>query len=96
MTARIEVAAAGSVVTGSMTMDNAATLLAQGVQALAQGRTTFDLSAVTEVDSSGLAVLFGWQRAALSSGKAITIVNPPHNLHSLADVYDVTGLLSLS
>ncbi|MEW6512844.1 MAG: STAS domain-containing protein [Pseudomonadota bacterium] len=96
MNARIEAAAAGSAVTGSMTMGSAATLLAQGVQALREGRTTFDLSAVTEIDSSGLAVLFGWQRAAQAGGKTITIVNPPHNLRSLADVYDVTGLLSLS
>ena len=96
MNARIEVAAAGSAVTGSMTMGSAATLLTQGVQALGEGRTTFDLSAVTEIDSSGLAVLFGWQRAAQASGKTITIVNPPHNLRSLADVYDVSGLLSLS
>lgn len=96
MNARIEAVAAGSAVAGSMTMDNAANLLAQGAAALAQGKTTFDLSGVTEIDSSGLAVLFGWQRAAQAGGKAITIVNPPHNLRSLAEVYDVSGLLSLS
>ena len=79
-----------------MTMDNAAALLAQGAAALAQGKTTFDLSGVTEIDSSGLAVLFGWQRAAQVQGKGITILNPPHNLRSLADVYDVSDLLSLS
>lgn len=96
MITRIEASAAGSTVNGSMTMDHAATLLAQGVEALTQGRTTFDLSGVTEIDSSGLAVLFGWQRAAQASGKSIAIVNPPHNLKSLADVYDVSGLLPLS
>jgi phospholipid transport system transporter-binding protein len=95
MNARIDVVAFGSAVAGSMTMDHAASLLAQGATALAQGKTTFDLSGVTEIDSSGLAVLFGWQRAAQASGKAITIINPPHNLRSLADVYDVSGLLSL-
>lgn len=96
MNVRIQAIDGNTAVSGSMTMDNAAALLAQGVQALAQGRTTFDLSEVTEIDSSGLAVLFGWQRAAQASGKAISIVNPPHNLRSLADVYDVSGLLSLS
>lgn len=96
MNTRIAATAAGSVITGSMTMDNAAALLAQGATALAQGKTTFDLSGVTEIDSSGLAVLFGWQRAAQVQGKGITILNPPHNLRSLADVYDVSDLLSLS
>lgn len=96
MSVRIQALDGGSAISGSMTIDNAAVLLAQGVQALAQGRTTFDLSEVTEIDSSGLAVLFGWQRAAQAAGKVITIVNPPHNLRSLADVYDVSGLLSLS
>lgn len=96
MSARIESVAAGSAVTGSMTMDNAATLLAQGTTALAQGKMTFDLSGVTAIDSSGLAVLFGWQRAAQAGGKSIAIVNPPHNLRSLAEVYDVSSLLSLS
>ncbi len=92
----IEASVAGSTVSGGMTMDNAATLLAQGAEALAKGITTFDLSRVTEVDSSGLAVMFGWQRTALMQGKTIAIVNPPQNLRSLAEVYDVTALLPLS
>jgi phospholipid transport system transporter-binding protein len=96
MNARIEADAAGAKVSGSMTMDNAATLLAQGVAALDAGRTVFDLAGVTEVDSSGLAVLFGWQRAAQSKGKSLAIVNSPHNLRSLADVYGVAELLPLS
>jgi phospholipid transport system transporter-binding protein len=93
--ARIEVAADGASVSGPMTMENAAALLAQGRAVLAQGATTFDLAAVTEVDSSGLAVLFGWQRAAQAQGRSIAVRNPPHNLRSLAGVYDVAGLLAL-
>lgn len=96
MSARLEAAGGGMTVSGDMTMDHAAILLAQGVTALEQGKTAFDLSAVGEIDSSGLAVLFGWQRTAHQLGKHITIVNPPHNLRSLADVYGVTGLLPLS
>lgn len=96
MSARIEVDAAGAKVSGSMTMDNAAVLLAQGVAALEAGRTAFDLAGIAEVDSSGLAVLFGWQRAAQAQGKSLAIVNPPRNLRSLADVYGVTELLPLS
>ncbi len=96
MSARIETDAAGAKVSGSMTMDNAAALLAQGMAALDAGRTAFDLAGVTELDSSGLALLFGWQRAAQAQGKSLAIVNPPHNLRSLADVYGVAELLPLS
>jgi phospholipid transport system transporter-binding protein len=96
MNARIEAAASGAQVLGSMTLDSAAALLAQGLAALDAGRTAFDLSGVSEVDSSGLAVLFGWQRAATVQGKTISILNPPQNLCSLADVYGVSGLLPLS
>ena len=86
----------GSAVSGSMTTDNAATLLAQGVAAVEQGKTRFDLAEVTEIDSSGLAVLFGWQRAAQAQGNAITVINPPQALRSLADVYGVAELLPFS
>jgi phospholipid transport system transporter-binding protein len=88
MSIRIEADASASKISGSMTMDHATALLADG--------TTFDLSAVAEIDSSGLAVLFGWQRAAAALGKSLTIVNPPDNLRSLADVYGVADLLPLS
>lgn len=83
-------------VTGNMTMDNAAGLLARGVAALAEGKTRFDLTAVDAIDSSGLAVLFGWQRAAHAQGRTISIDHPPQNLRSLADVYGVSELLPLS
>ena len=96
MSIRIEADGSASKVSGSMTMDHATVLLADGTAALQAGRTTFDLSAVAEIDSSGLAVLFGWQRAADAMGKSLTIVNPPNNLRSLADVYGVADLLPLS
>jgi phospholipid transport system transporter-binding protein len=56
----------------------------------------FDLAAVTDVDSSGLAVLFGWQRAAQAQGKTLKVTNPPASLVSLAEVYGTTELLPLS
>jgi phospholipid transport system transporter-binding protein len=55
----------------------------------------FDLAAVAEVDSSGLAVVFGWSRAAAAAGQTLRIVNPPANLISLAELYGVTELLPL-
>jgi phospholipid transport system transporter-binding protein len=70
-------------------------LLAAGKAAVAQSVTSFDLAKVEDVDSSGLATVFGWMREAQAQGKTIRIVNPPKNLVSLADVYGVGDLLPL-
>ncbi len=96
MNVSIQPGAGGMAVSGSMTLETAATLLADGVTALDKGESRFDLSAVANIDSSGLAVLFGWQRAARDHGLMLQIVNPPHNLISLAEMYGVSELLPLS
>lgn len=80
-------------IAGSMTMTTARGLLEQGVAALASGDPLFDLSGVDEADSAGLAVLFGWQRAATAQGKPLRVANLPASLVSLADVYGVSDLL---
>ncbi len=80
-------------VTGAMNMGAAAGLLAEGVGFVSRPETVFDLAGVTEVDSSGLAVIFGWQRAAKLQNKTIRIANLPQSLRSLADVYGVGALL---
>lgn len=83
-------------VSGNMTMETASALLAAGSAEFADAIPLFDLSGVDAVDSSGLAVLFGWQRAALAQGKVLRLASPPHNLISLAAVYGVADLLPLS
>ena len=55
-----------------------------------------DLSGVTDIDSSGLSVVFGWLRAAKAQGKSIRIANPPKDFISLAEVYGVTDQLPLA
>lgn len=80
-------------VDGVMTLPTAAVLLSEGSALIAQGKTVVDLAAVTAVDSSGIAVVFGWLRAANSTGKSIRIVNPPGNFMSLAEVYGVADQL---
>lgn len=96
MTTGIQRAEGRFEVSGGMTLETASELLASGVSALSSGDPIFDLSAVSDIDSSGLAVLFGWQRAAQAQGKTLRIARPPHNLISLAEVYGVTDLLPLS
>lgn len=80
-------------VSGPMTMSGAAALLAEGEAAIAANASAFDLAAVTEMDSSCLAVVFGWMRAAIAGGKTLRFLNPPQNLLSLAAVYGVADLL---
>lgn len=85
-------------VSGDMTLVTASALFARGLE-VSQSQSqplVFDLAGVGEVDSSGLAVLFGWMRAAETRGTTLRIDNPPANLVSLAQVYDVSDLLPLN
>ncbi|MDP1526648.1 MAG: STAS domain-containing protein [Rhodocyclaceae bacterium] len=96
MSVSVEARAGGFHVVGDMTLETAASLFSKGIQISTEPTLVFDLTAVDEVDSSGLAVLFGWMRAAEAQGKTLRIDNPPANLVSLAQVYDVSDLLPLS
>lgn len=96
MNSGIQPVGGGLAVSGNMTLETAAALLVSGVTALEKGEPRFDLSSVADIDSSGLAVLFGWLRAARARGLALSIVNPPRNLISLAEMYGVSELLPLS
>jgi len=89
-------------VSGPMRMAEAKALLAEGDAAMASAGKPhssafrFDLGAVTEMDSSALAVVFGWVRAAKARGASLHLINPPQNLTNLAAVYGVAELLPLS
>lgn len=89
----IEVSAETAKVASVMTLTSAKSLLEEGVRLIAGPVSVFDLGTVSEVDSSGLAVVFGWLREAQRQGKTIRIVNLPQNLSSLAQVYGVSDLL---
>ncbi|MEK7736645.1 MAG: STAS domain-containing protein [Pseudomonadota bacterium] len=83
-------------VSGDMTLPSASMLLEDGGKALENPETVFDLAQVTDVDSSCIAVIFGWLREAQRQEKTIRIINPPKDLLSLAAVYDVSELLPLA
>lgn len=86
------------IVEGAMNLSTAKELLEAGNQSLqkgAAGQRKFDLAAVGEVDSSGLAVVFGWLRTAKARNQSLRLVNPPQGLLSMADVYGVSDLLPL-
>ena len=79
----------------AITLDLAESALQAGLGAIADGQTQFDLSNVTAVDSSAVAVLLNWQRAAAAASSSLRFSNVPASLISLMDVYGVNGLLTV-
>jgi phospholipid transport system transporter-binding protein len=77
----------------ALTIAHARAELAAGLAAIAGGETGVDLARVTEVDSSAVATLLAWQRAAREKGRALAVVNMPESLRSLASLYGVDGLV---
>lgn len=56
-------------------------------------RLTIDFAAITEVDSSAVALLLEWRREAARLAKGLEFVNLPANLLALAELYGVTALI---
>lgn len=83
-------------VTAPMVMDNARGLLEAGRSAFSGNREVVDLGGVTEVDSSALAVMLGWLRAAEGRGAQVVFANLPASVRSLAELYGLTDLLPLA
>lgn len=81
---------------GAMTLSSATALLNEGNALIVAGRELIDLAGVTDVDSSGISVVFGWLRAARAAGKTIRISNAPKDFISLAEVYGVADQLPLA
>ncbi|SHH65705.1 lipid asymmetry maintenance protein MlaB [Massilia sp. CF038] len=77
----------------SLTVQNATSALDQGLAAIKAGTTVFDLASVKLADSSAVAVLLAWKRAARKSGTALSYVNVPAGLQSLAALYGVDSFL---
>lgn len=77
----------------ALTLDTARTVLNAGLEAIRAGQDAIDLSGLRTVDSSAVATLLAWQRAARSGGKTLQFLHPPANLLSLAQLYGVAALL---
>ena len=75
---------------------NAASLLHLGEAAIAGGDCQIDLSAVKRCDTSAVALLLAWQRAARARGTRLELRGIPPALHSLATLYGVDALASVS
>jgi phospholipid transport system transporter-binding protein len=84
------------VVSGPVTLTNAAQVLEQGRQYLAEGVRAVDFGEVTEVDSSALALALAWLRDARAAKREIAFANLPEALQTLARLYGVEEHLPLS
>ncbi|MFM0052567.1 STAS domain-containing protein [Caballeronia grimmiae] len=78
----------------TLTHESAKSALEAGLSRIAAGATEVDCAPLRRFDSSALAVLLAWQRAATSRGAALGIVNLPSGLASLAQAYGVDTLLT--
>jgi phospholipid transport system transporter-binding protein len=76
----------------TLTQKNALAVEADGLRDLAQLETV-DCAALSDFDSSALAVLIAWQKKLRQHQRKLTLVSPPPKLCVLAQVYGVAELL---
>jgi phospholipid transport system transporter-binding protein len=79
----------------TLTVENARTSLEAGLAAITSGQTEIDLAMLSVVDSTAVATLLAWQRAAQKRHATLVFKNLPPNLLSLVTVYGVTDLLQI-
>jgi phospholipid transport system transporter-binding protein len=78
---------------GAVTVDNAASLLNELKPHLERGIQTLDLSAVEQVDSAALALIFSSLRQSRAAGHELSLAGLPANVMTLAELYGVAELL---
>lgn len=82
---------------GALNLANMARLLAETEAYVAQPTLpealVIDFAEVTDVDSSGVALLLHWRREAQRIGKPLRYVHLPPNLASLAELYSVDEMI---
>jgi phospholipid transport system transporter-binding protein len=83
-------------VSGPVTLANAARLLEEGRQHLAEGARTVDLGEVTELDSSLLALMLAWLRDARANKRELAFANLPQSLQTIARLYGVEELVPVA
>jgi phospholipid transport system transporter-binding protein len=76
-----------------LTQAEAADVVRAGLQALADGATGIDLGGLQRFDSTAVAALLEWRRAAAARGVPLRVTGMPDGLESLARVYGVSDLL---
>ena len=80
-------------VSGAMSMPHVEALLAESASLEIEKNIEIDLSAVSDVDTATISLLFEWLRQARSRKCKVTYTNLPENLASLATLYGVLELI---
>ena len=83
-------------VSGPVTLHNVAAILEEGRRHIEEGVRTVDLGEITEMDSSLLALMLAWMRDAAGRGGELGFANLPEALQTIARLYGVEGLLSVT
>jgi phospholipid transport system transporter-binding protein len=81
------------VLEGAVTLDSVPALLPQGLALIDRDEVRIDLSGVTAADSSAVALLLEWLRAARRARRRVVYVNLGNSLGSLVALYGVSELL---
>lgn len=84
------------VLEGALTMETAASRLAEGRRLASSGNLLLDLSAVTDSDSAALALIIDWVKTARAAGHGVAVQGMPAGISSLAELYGVAELLPLN
>jgi phospholipid transport system transporter-binding protein len=80
--------------TGPLTVDSAAEVLAASQDAPLPETGVVTLKAVDAVDSAAVALLLSWRRRARAEGRTLGFVDVPASLVALAGLYGVQDLLA--
>lgn len=78
----------------SLTLPHVRSIFEDGLRAVAGGQTDIDFQTVNLVDSSAVAVLLGWKKAAAAGGKILRFHHLPVSLSSLIALYGVTDMIN--
>lgn len=81
---------------GAVTIGTVPDLVDAISEHLAEGANQVDLSGVTEVDSSAVALLLEWQRQAAGRGATLSWTGAPAALQNLANLYGVQEFLPIT
>lgn len=79
-----------------MTVNQVDVLLAESKVLQMPATLEIDLAQVNEVDTVALSLIFEWLRRAAASKAAVSVINLPANLASLATLYGVLELIPQS
>ena len=77
-----------------MVFSTATALLTAGQNALSEPSETFDLSGVKAADSTALAVMLGWMRAAEASGRTLKFTHLPVGVQALINLYGLHSIFA--